>query len=95
LATCFTWFVTALGAATVFFFKSVNQKVLDGLLGFAAGVMIFVIVEELIPESQLGKTIGQYQLIEVVSWLSKCSTASLPRTEHAKKPSRLLAGLFC
>jgi len=40
LATCFTWFVTALGAATVFFFKRINQKVLDASLGFAAGVMI-------------------------------------------------------
>jgi ZIP family zinc transporter len=40
LATCFTWFLTALGAAAVFFFKSVSRKVLDGMLGFAAGVMI-------------------------------------------------------
>jgi ZIP family zinc transporter len=39
LGTCFTWFVTALGAATVFFFKTINRKVLDGMLGFAAGVM--------------------------------------------------------
>lgn len=40
LATCFTWFLTALGAAAVFFFKSVSRKILDGMLGFAAGVMI-------------------------------------------------------
>jgi ZIP family zinc transporter len=40
LATCFTWFVTALGAATVFIFTSLNRKILDGMLGFAAGVMI-------------------------------------------------------
>ena len=40
LATCFTWFVTALGAAVVFFFRSVKQEVLDSMLGFAAGVMI-------------------------------------------------------
>jgi ZIP family zinc transporter len=40
LATCFTWFVTALGAAMVFIFKEVNRKVLDAMLGFAAGVMI-------------------------------------------------------
>lgn len=39
-ATLFTWFVTALGASLVFFFKSVNKKVLDIMLGFAAGVMI-------------------------------------------------------
>ncbi len=40
LATLFTWGVTALGAAMVFFFKKINRKVLDGMLGFAAGVMI-------------------------------------------------------
>lgn len=40
LATCFTWFVTAVGASLVFFFKSIDQKVLDGMLGLAAGVMI-------------------------------------------------------
>lgn len=39
-ATLFTWGVTALGAATVFAMKNVHQKVLDGLLGFAGGVMI-------------------------------------------------------
>lgn len=40
MATLFTWFVTALGAGLVFFFKTINRKVLDGMLGFAAGVMI-------------------------------------------------------
>ena len=40
LATCFTWAVTALGASSVFLFKNVNRKLLDGMLGFAAGVMI-------------------------------------------------------
>jgi ZIP family zinc transporter len=40
LATLFTWFVTALGASTVFFFKAIERRILDGMLGFAAGVMI-------------------------------------------------------
>ncbi len=40
VATLFTWFVTALGAAVVFFFKEINKKILDLMLGFAAGVMI-------------------------------------------------------
>ncbi len=40
LATCFTWFVTGLGAGVVFIFKNINRKVLDGMLGFASGVMI-------------------------------------------------------
>ncbi len=40
LATLFTWGMTALGAAGVFFFRELNRKILDGMLGFAAGVMI-------------------------------------------------------
>jgi ZIP family zinc transporter len=40
LATMFTWLVTALGSAMVFFFKTINKKVLNAMLGFAAGVMI-------------------------------------------------------
>jgi len=40
VATGFTWFLTALGAGAVFFFREINRKVLDGMLGFAAGVMI-------------------------------------------------------
>jgi len=40
VATIFTWAVTALGAAMVFFFRTINQKALDTMLGFAAGVMI-------------------------------------------------------
>jgi ZIP family zinc transporter len=40
LATCFTWFMTALGAGAVFFFRTIDRRVLDGMLGFAAGVMI-------------------------------------------------------
>jgi len=40
LGTCFTWAVTALGAALVFFFRTIKKKVLDGMLGFASGVMI-------------------------------------------------------
>ena len=40
LATLFTYAVTALGASLVFLFKSINQKLLDMMMGFAAGVMI-------------------------------------------------------
>lgn len=40
LATLGTWLVTALGAATVIFFKNTNQKAMNLMLGFAAGVMI-------------------------------------------------------
>jgi ZIP family zinc transporter len=39
-ATCFTWAMTAAGAATVFGAKDISRGVLDAMLGFAAGVMI-------------------------------------------------------
>ncbi|WP_048600250.1 ZIP family metal transporter [Rubeoparvulum massiliense] len=39
-ATLFTWFLTAAGAGLIFFFTQINRKVLDAMLGFAAGVMI-------------------------------------------------------
>lgn len=39
-ATLFTWGLTALGASMVFFFKTINKKILNSMLGFAAGVMI-------------------------------------------------------
>jgi ZIP family zinc transporter len=40
VATAFTYFLTAMGAAVVFFFREINRKMLNGMLGFAAGVMI-------------------------------------------------------
>lgn len=40
IATTFTWGVTALGALVVCFFKNINKKVLNTILGFSAGVMI-------------------------------------------------------
>jgi len=40
IATCFTWGLTALGAAGVFMAKQPKQRTMDVLLGFAAGVMI-------------------------------------------------------
>ncbi len=40
IATLFTWSVTAAGAALVFFTRAVNRKLMDSMLGFAAGVMI-------------------------------------------------------
>jgi len=39
-ATLFTWALTALGASMVFFFKTIDKRVLNSMLGFAAGVMI-------------------------------------------------------
>ena len=40
IATLFTYAVTAAGASLVFFFKRINQVLIDSMLGFSAGVMI-------------------------------------------------------
>lgn len=40
LAGLFTWGCTILGSAIVFFFKNISRKLLDIMMGFAAGVMI-------------------------------------------------------
>ena len=52
LAGLFTWGCTIVGSAIVFFFKNISRKLLDIMMAFVAGVMIFVVTEELIPESQ-------------------------------------------
>ena len=40
LAGLFTWGFKIVGSAVVFFFKQVSRKLLDIMMGFAAGVMI-------------------------------------------------------
>ena len=40
IAGIITWLLTALGAASVFIFKTVNKKILTSMQGFAAGIMI-------------------------------------------------------
>lgn len=58
-ATLFTWGLTALGAGMVFFFKNINRKVLDGMLGFAAGVMIAASFWSLLaPAIELSESMG-------------------------------------
>ncbi len=55
----FTWGMTSLGAAVVFFTKTVSQKVLDSMLGFAAGVMIAASVWSLIiPSIEMTEAMG-------------------------------------
>ncbi len=58
--TIFTWGVTALGAALVFFFKKINKSVLNGMLGFAAGVMIAASFWSLLaPGIEMAEDLGQ------------------------------------
>ena len=39
IGTLFTWLLTAVGSAVVLLFREMSRKLLDGMLGFAAGVM--------------------------------------------------------
>lgn len=60
LATIFTWSITAMGAAIVFFFKNVDKKILNTMLGFAAGVMIAASFWSLLsPAIELCEELGQ------------------------------------
>lgn len=55
----FTWGMTSIGAGVVFFTKTVSQKVLDSMLGFAAGVMIAASVWSLIiPSIEMTEAMG-------------------------------------
>jgi ZIP family zinc transporter len=68
IATFFTWVVTALGAALVFFFKAINKTILNGMLGFAAGVMIAASFWSLLaPSIELAEELGQVPYITAAS----------------------------
>jgi len=59
LATCFTWAMTAAGAGLVFVGKDLRQKTLDGMLGFAAGVMIAASFWSLLaPSIEMAESMG-------------------------------------
>ena len=64
LATLFTFSITALGAALVYFFKKVNKTVMDAMLGFAAGVMIAASFWSL-----LSPSIEMAASLNMTSWL--------------------------
>lgn len=65
LGTTFTWGLTALGAALVFFFKTIRKSVLNAMLGFAAGVMIAASFWSLLaPAISVAEELGQ------IPWLS-------------------------
>ncbi len=65
IGTLFTWFLTAVGAALVFFFKTINKTVLNLMLGFAAGVMIAASFWSLLsPAIEMAEGLGQ------IAWLT-------------------------
>ena len=63
-ATLFTYGVTVLGAALVFFFKKVNKNFMDAMLGFAAGVMIAASFWSL-----LAPSIEMANNLNMIAWL--------------------------
>ncbi|MEX2574668.1 MAG: ZIP family metal transporter [Balneolaceae bacterium] len=72
VATLFTWFVTAAGAGLVFLTKDVNMKVMDSMLGFAAGVMIAASFWSLLaPGIQMAEEMGYIPwMTAVIGFLS-------------------------
>lgn len=65
MGTMFTWGLTALGASLVFFFKEIKKNVLNGMLGFAAGVMIAASFWSLLaPSIDMAEELGQ------IPWLT-------------------------
>lgn len=64
IATMFTWFITTLGAAIVYFFKKINKNILDAMLSLAAGVMIAASFFSLIaPSIEMAKALGMNKII--------------------------------
>lgn len=64
IATLFTWGVTALGSAGVFLVRDVNRRVLDGMLGFASGVMIAASYWSL-----LAPSIEMSRELNIIEWI--------------------------
>lgn len=68
IATIGTWATTAAGAAFVFFFKKINQHVLNLMLGFASGVMIAASFWSLLaPAIEMAETDSQIPAFLVAS----------------------------
>ncbi|XP_006635460.1 zinc transporter ZIP11 isoform X2 [Lepisosteus oculatus] len=61
LGTLFTWGLTAAGAALVFIFSTGQKRILDGSLGFAAGVMLAASYWSLLaPAIDMAEDSGKY-----------------------------------
>lgn len=68
IAALFTWSVTMLGAAIVFFFKEVRKSIMDALLGFSAGVMISASFWSLLsPSIELAESLNMTAWVVAVS----------------------------
>ena len=64
LGGCFTWFITSLGAAIVFFVRNENEKLMKRLSGFAGGIMLSAAFWSLLkPAVEISDDVG------LCSWL--------------------------
>ncbi|HAM1277886.1 TPA: ZIP family metal transporter [Listeria monocytogenes] len=64
LAGIFTWACTAAGASLVFFFKNLNKKWGNVMLGFAAGVMLAASFWSLLaPAIEMSKDLGKFSFV--------------------------------
>lgn len=91
LATLFTWALTAAGAALVFMKKDVNPKVLDMMLGFAAGVMIAASFWSLLnPGIEMAEQMGQIPwLTAVIGFMGGRHIHAFDRQVSAAPSSRV------
>lgn len=51
VATIITGLATGVGGIPVLFTTDISERFLDALLGFAAGAMLYVVSDEIIPET--------------------------------------------
>ncbi len=71
LGTTFTWLMTALGAFVVFFFKEPSKRIIDGMLGFSAGIMISASFFSLLsPAIEMTRELRNFWLIPTLSFLA-------------------------
>jgi len=94
IATLFTWFITALGALPVIFFKKIDKRVFNAMIGFAAGVMIAAsFFSLLLPAAEMAEQSGGKAFIVVtVGFLLggiflKAVDLLLNRIKHSKNMS--------
>ena len=99
----FTWFVTALGASFVIFFKKINYNLLSIMLSFAAGVMLassffslflpsIEISEKINSKNYLVPTLGFLAGIALIVVSDLMLTKFLKDKQHNKKQTLLLVG---
>ena len=91
-ATLFTWGMTALGSAMVFFFKEIRAKTLNMMLGFASGVMIAAsFFSLLLPAESMAEELGMTPwLVMVVGFLGGAGS-DLFTGDNGTLPERAIA----